>query len=178
MPSSESGRPATPPEHAVRWLLIASQASVALALLLILAKAGAWYLTQSASLLGSLLDSVMDLMASIVTMLAVRYSLKPADADHRFGHGKAESLAALAQAGFILASALLLLVYCIRRALADSVPVGGQTAAGLAVCGLAIVGTLGLVAVQKHTIRLTGSTAIRADSLHLKFISCQRNERG
>jgi ferrous-iron efflux pump FieF len=154
--------------RAERWVLIASNASVAVALALIAGKSVAWYLTQSASLLGSLLDSVMDSMASVLTLLAVRYSLKPADADHRFGHGKAESLAALAQAGFIMASALFLLVYCVRRSLGAGADGPAHTAAGLAVSLFAIVCTLALVAVQSHAVRLSGSAAIRADSLHYR----------
>jgi len=84
------------------WLLLASYGSVAVALILIVVKAAAWLYTGSASLLGSLIDSFMDSMASLLSMAAVRYSLKPADEEHRFGHGKAESLAALAQSAFIM----------------------------------------------------------------------------
>jgi ferrous-iron efflux pump FieF len=151
-----------------RWLLIATNASVAVAIALILAKTAAWYLSESASLLGSLLDSIMDSMASVLTLLAVRYSLKPADHDHRFGHGKAESLAALAQAGFVLASALLLTAYCLRRVFGPEEPALQQPMAGVLVSGFAILCTFALVAVQSYAIRLTGSAAIRADSLHYR----------
>lgn len=157
-----------PDEKGLRWLLAASYASVAVAFLLIAAKSVAWYLTDSASMLGSLLDSVMDSMASLVNMLAVRYSIKPADEDHRFGHGKAESLAGLVQSGFILASSILLLVHCVER-LADATEhTVANTGVGLVVTVFALLSTLVLVAVQSHAVRLTGSTAIRADSLHYK----------
>ena len=105
------------PAESRRWLLIASYASVGVAVFLIVVKSVAWIYTGSASLLGSLLDSVMDSMASLVTMAAIHYSLKPADEEHRFGHGKAESLAALAQAGFNLRTAVLLFLYFIQKLL-------------------------------------------------------------
>jgi ferrous-iron efflux pump FieF len=157
-----------PDQKGLRWLLAASYGSVFVAFLLIAAKLVAWYLTDSASMLGSLLDSVMDSMASLINMVAVRYSIRPADEDHRFGHGKAESLAGLAQSGFILASAILLLVHCVER-LAGPAPLALENASiGIAVTVFALCSTLALVAVQSHAIRLTGSTAIRADSLHYK----------
>lgn len=155
-----------PLQHGERWLLAASYASVAVALVLIVLKAAAWFASGSASMLGSLIDSLMDSMASLVSMAAVRYSLKPADDDHRFGHGKAESLAALAQAAFILGSALLLLLYCAERLLHDKHEPMTHTGIGLVVSGVAIVASIGLVIVQSHAIRLTRSTAIRADRLH------------
>lgn len=160
--------PHSPDPNGLRWLLAASYASVAVAFLLIGAKLVAWYMTDSASMLGSLLDSVMDSMASLINMLAVRYSIKPADEDHRFGHGKAESLAGLAQSGFILASAILLLVHCAERLGGAGEYSVENPGVGLAVTAFALASTLVLVAVQAHAIRLTGSTAIRADSLHYK----------
>ena len=149
-------------------MLAASYASVVVAFLLIAAKLVAWFLTDSASMLGSLLDSVMDSMASLINMVAVRYSIKPADEDHRFGHGKAESLAGLVQSGFILASSILLLLHCAERLAGSGTHTVENPAIGIAVTIFALVSTLALVAVQSHAIRLTGSTAIRADSLHYK----------
>ncbi len=157
------GRQRLPAE---RWLLAASYASVCVALLLIMLKCWAWLVSGSASMLGSLIDSVVDSMASLVSMVAVRYSLKPADADHRFGHGKAEPLAALTQSAFILGSALLLLLYCVERLLRVQEEPMTHTGIALFVCAVAIVCTLGLVTLQSHAIRLTGSAAIRADRLH------------
>ncbi len=156
------------PAESRRWLLIASYASVGVAIFLIVLKSAAWIYTGSASLLGSLLDSVMDSMASLVTVLAIHYSLKPADEDHRFGHGKAESLAALAQAGFILGSAGLLLLYCIQKLMRPAGHAVENAGIGLAVTVCAIVLTIGLVLLQSHAVRLTHSTAISADRLHYK----------
>lgn len=149
-----------------RWLLAASYSSIAVALGLILLKYWAWSLTGSASMLGSLIDSLMDLVASTVSMLAVRYSLKPADADHRFGHGKAEPLAALVQSFFILGSALLLMLYSAERLMQTSETPMTHIGIGLAVAVMAIVCTLALVMLQTRVIRMTGSAAIRADRLH------------
>lgn len=93
-----------------RWVTLAGLASTATAGILILAKLVAWLMTGSSSLLASLTDSLMDISASLINLFALRYSLTPADHDHGFGHGKAESLASLAQAAFITGSALVLVM--------------------------------------------------------------------
>lgn len=151
-----------------RWLLTASYTSVAVAVTLIVIKTGAWLYTGSASLLGSLLDSLMDSMASIVSMLAVRYSLQPADLEHRFGHGKAESLAALAQSLFILVSGAVLLYHCVERLMNPAVHSVAHATIGIVVMVIAIAMTMGLVMLQSHVIKLTSSAAISADQLHYK----------
>ncbi|MBK1724462.1 cation diffusion facilitator family transporter [Thiocystis violacea] len=147
-----------------RLLRLATYASVATACLLILAKFAAWLLTGSVSVLASLVDSTMDAGASLVNLLAVRWSLAPPDAEHRFGHGKAQALAALAQATFIAGSAGFLALEAIDRLLHPR-PVT-EIGVGVAVIGFAIVLTLGLLAIQRHVIRRTNSPAIRADALH------------
>ena len=91
---------------AQRLMRMATVASMSVAVVLIGAKTTAWLVTESVSMLSSLVDSSLDFLASLVTFIAVRQALVPPDADHRFGHGKAEALAGLAQAGFIAASAL------------------------------------------------------------------------
>ena len=145
-------------------LKLASIASVLTAGFLIVAKLAAWSVTGSVSLLASLVDSVMDSIASLINLFAIRYALQPADEDHRFGHGKAEPLAGLAQAAFIAGSAIFLVFHAIDRLrYAHSLD---QVGIGIWVMVLAIVMTLGLLAVQRYVIRKTGSTAIRADSLH------------
>ena len=131
---------------------------------LIVAKLIAWYVTGSVGLLASLVDSVMDSIASLINLFAIRYSLQPADAEHRFGHGKAEPLAGLAQAAFIAGSAIFLIFHAIDR-LRLAQPLE-QIGIGVGVMILAIVLTLVLLAVQRYVIRKTDSTAIRADSLH------------
>jgi ferrous-iron efflux pump FieF len=147
-----------------RLMRIATVASMAVALTLIGAKAVAWLLTESVSMLSSLVDSGLDLLASLVTFLAVRQALTPADADHRFGHGKAEALAGLAQAGFIAASGGGLLLTVGDRLLHPH-PVQRE-AIGLAVSAFAVVLTIALVAFQNFVVRRTGSLAIGADRAH------------
>jgi ferrous-iron efflux pump FieF len=145
-------------------LKLASIASVITAGFLIVAKLIAWYITGSISLLASLVDSVMDSIASLINLFAIRYSLQPADEDHRFGHGKAEPLAGLTQAAFIAGSAIFLVLHAIDR-LRHPHPLE-QVGIGVGVMLLAIVLTLVLLAIQRYVIRKTDSTAIRADSLH------------
>ena len=145
-------------------LKLASLASVLTASFLIVAKLAAWSVTGSVSLLASLVDSVMDSIASLINLFAIRYSLQPADEKHRFGHGKAEPLAGLAQAAFIAGSAVFLVFHAIDRLrFAQSLE---QIGIGLWVMALAIVMTVGLLAIQRYVIKKTDSTAIRADSLH------------
>jgi len=118
------------------------------------------------ALLSSLVDSMVDAAASTVTFFAVRHAATPADREHRFGHGKAEPLAALGQAAFLVGSALLLLAEAARRLMLPE-PVENLPA-GIAVMLLSMVLTVGLVAYQRHVVRLTGSLAINADELHYR----------
>lgn len=151
-------------DPAARLRRLATYASVAMASTLIVAKLAAYLLTESVSILSSLIDSTTDLMASVVTLLGVRQALRPADRSHRFGHGKAEGLAALAQAAFIGGSAVFLMIEAVRRLIVPS-PVG-ETGVGVAVMLLSIVLTAGLVTFQRYVVRHTGSIAIGADRLH------------
>ena len=145
-------------------LKLASVASVVTAGFLIVAKLAAWSVTGSVSLLASLVDSVMDSIASLINFFAIRYSLQPADEQHRFGHGKAEPLAGLAQAAFIAGSAIFLVFHAVDRLRFTHTL--EQVGIGLGVMVLAIVMTLILLGIQRYVIKKTDSTAIRADSLH------------
>ena len=131
---------------------------------MIAAKLGAWLVTDSVSLLSSLADSVMDVLASLINLFAVRHALQPADREHRFGHGKAEPLAGLGQALFITASGIFLIVEAVGRII-EPEPIE-RAPVGIGVMVFAIVVTTALVAYQRRVVRLTGSTAIKADSLH------------
>jgi ferrous-iron efflux pump FieF len=157
------GQPVSPEQRA-QLLHLATGASVTVACVLIVGKLAAWLATGSVTVLASLVDSLMDALASLINLTAVRYSLQPADDEHRFGHGKAEALAGLGQATFIAGSALFLLLEAVNRLL-HPVPLQA-VAAGIGVMVFAVVATLVLLAIQRHVIRLTGSTAIKADSLH------------
>lgn len=149
-----------------RLLKLATYASVVVALGLIGLKSGVWIVSGSVSILASLIDSLMDSAASIINLFAIRYALKPADREHRFGHGKAEALAGLAQSAFITGSAVLVLLQGIERLL-DPQPIGASWL-GIAVMIFSIGATLGLLAVQRHVIARTGSTAVNADALHYR----------
>jgi len=142
----------------------AAMASVATALTLLALKAWAAWTTGSVAVLASLADTGLDLLASLVTLYAVRLAAVPADDDHRFGHGKAEALAALFQTGLILASAIAIGWRGVER-LGNP----GPTAApeyGIAVSVIAIVLTLALVGYQRRVVARTGSLAIQTDSVH------------
>jgi ferrous-iron efflux pump FieF len=154
--------PATSENGRLRRL--AAAASLSVAVLLVLLKTIAALLTGSIAVLSSLVDSVADIAASAITFLSVRVALQPPDRRHRYGHGKAESLSALAQGALVAGSGLFVLVGAGRRLLnperVDS------TGIGLVVMIFATLVTLALVLFQRSVVRRTGSQAIGADSLH------------
>lgn len=145
---------------------LAATASLTLATVLALAKLVAAVATGSLAVLSSLIDSLADIVASAITFVSVRISQQPPDRSHRFGHGKAESLSALAQAALVAGSATFVLIDATRR-LSRPEPIAA-TGLGVAVMAFAIVTTLLLVAFQRHVIKVTGSQAISADSLHYR----------
>lgn len=147
-----------------RLMRRATYASVSVALILIVAKSGAYAMSGSVAVLSTLMDSFLDALASLVNLFAVGHALTPPDREHRFGHGKAEPLAALAQAAFIAGSAVFLLVEAGKRLYAPQ-PVAASDV-GIAVMVFSIVMTLLLVRYQRYVIRETRSLAISADSLH------------
>jgi len=142
----------------------ASYASVAIATFLVVIKLVAYLMTHSVSMLASLIDSLLDVAASFVNMVAIRHALVPADKEHRFGHGKAEPLAGLAQSAFIAGSALFLIVESGDRLFNPRVIEHGTV--GLAVMVVSTVFTIGLVIYQRYVITRSRSIAIKADSLH------------
>lgn len=142
----------------------AALASVIVASSLIVAKAVAFVLTDSVGLLSTLVDSLLDVGASTINLLAVRHARTPADVEHRFGHGKAEPMAGLAQAAFISGSAVFLVVHGVQRLASPRVVEHG--AVGIAVMVGSILATVGLVSYQRRVARQTGSVAIEADALH------------
>jgi ferrous-iron efflux pump FieF len=142
----------------------AALASVAAALILLILKAWAALQTGSVAMLGSLADTGLDLIASLVTLFAVRVAAIPADREHRFGHGKAEALAALAQVALISISAVAIGWRAVDRLLTGERTAYAET--GIAVSAVAILVTLMLVAYQRSVIRRTGSVAIRTDAVH------------
>lgn len=145
-------------------IVIATRASVFVALVLLVIKCYAWLETGSMGVLAALVDSLLDFGASLINMFAVRYALMPADEEHRFGHGKAEALAGLGQAVFIVSSAVFLIIYTLDRILNPeqlrSIDVG------VSVIAFSILLTFLLVAYQRYVVKLTGSIAVKADSVH------------
>ncbi len=142
----------------------AAIASVCMALFLLGLKAFASWHTGSVAMLGSLADTSLDLLASLVTLYGVRIAATPADHDHRFGHGKAEAIAALFQVALITLSAAGIGWRAVHR-----LTEGQRTADaefGIAVSLIAIAATFALLAYQRHVIARTGSVAIRADNVH------------
>ncbi|ACY86282.1 CDF family cation-efflux transporter FieF [Edwardsiella piscicida] len=147
-----------------RLVKVAALSATATATILLILKILAWWHTGSVSLLASLVDSLVDIAASLTNLLVIRYALQPADKDHTFGHGKAESLAALAQSMFICGSALFLFLTGFQHLLKPE-PMN-DPGAGIWVTAFALVCTLALVTFQRWVVRRTQSQAVRADMLH------------
>jgi len=147
-----------------RLMRHAAFAAVGVAVVLIVLKAAAYILTGSVAMMSSLADSALDLFASTINLFAINQSLVPADNEHRFGHGKAEPLAGLAQGAFIAGSATFLVVESVGRIVAPR-PLE-HASIGLAVMAVSIAAVTGLVTIQRIAIRHTGSIAIQADRVH------------
>jgi ferrous-iron efflux pump FieF len=148
------------------WVKASSIITMVMVSLMIAAKAWAWLASGSASMLGSLTDSLMDITATFMSFLVLGYALRPADDDHRFGHGKAEALAGLGQAAFIAGSGCLLAFHGIER-LFNPIELT-HSLLGVWVSAFAIACTLVIVFVQTKVIKHTESIAIKADSVHYK----------
>ena len=142
----------------------AAIASLSVAVILIGAKFGAFLLTNSVSLLSSLMDSTFDALASLVTLISITRAALPADANHRFGHGKIEALGALAQAAFIGASSIFLFAESARRFVSPQEI--EDPFLGIGVMVFSVLLTAALISYQRSVIRKTGSVSIRADYLH------------
>lgn len=156
--------PRLSPQQAEKLTRLITGASVLTALILTFAKVVAWQMSGSVAMMASLADSVLDLAASLITFFAVRYAVAPPDAEHRFGHGKAEAFAALVQAALVFASAALIGHEALDR-LSHPVPVL-EGWLGMAVMGLSILVTSGLVFAQTRVLALTGSVAVSGDREH------------
>ena len=151
-------------EHRATLTTRAALASISVALFLLALKAYAALQTGSVAMLGSLADTGLDLLASLVTLYGVRFAAQPADSEHRFGHGKAEALAALFQVVVIALSALAILYRAIERLVQGEVTAHAEYGIGVSV--IAIAATLALLAYQRFVIARTGSVAIHADHVH------------
>lgn len=155
---------AIPSVAAARLMRLATLCSVLTAAVLVMVKFAAWELTDSLSLLSSLVDSTLDVISSLINFFALRLALKPPDEDHRFGHGKAEDISALGQALFIAASGIYICYEAVNRFITPHA-IGHETA-GIIVMVLSIVLTSLLIGFQRYVMRRTRSVIIHADSLH------------
>ncbi|MBL4608798.1 MAG: cation diffusion facilitator family transporter [Pseudomonadales bacterium] len=144
----------------------ATYASVLVASILIVVKAVAWVLTGSVSILASLVDSLMDVVASVINLFAVAHSLVPADSEHRFGHGKVESLAGLGQSFFIFASAVFLIFSAADRLQNPQELAELGLGTGVMIASMALTSLLLLF--QRFVVKRTGSLAVKADALHYR----------
>jgi ferrous-iron efflux pump FieF len=143
---------------------LASYASIIVALALVALKTWGWQTTGSISLLSSLADSVLDVLASAITFWAVRYSLSPADSEHRFGHGKSEGVAALVQSLIVTGSAVFVCMEAVKRLL-EPQPIKAPEI-GVSVIFIATAATIALVGFQRYVAHRTNSVAIKADAIH------------
>lgn len=143
---------------------LASGASVGVAFLLITIKSYAWLETGSSGVLVSLIDSSIDALSSVINFIVLRYALAPADEEHRFGHGKAESIASLGQAAFIFGSAGFLILHASQKLLHPQII--EKAGLGMNIIAISLVITLALVVFQKYIIKKTQSPAIQGDSFH------------
>lgn len=163
MIDSLKNKPAAPlPE--TRFALIAGAAAVSTAVILIVTKTAAWMMTGSASVLASLTDSMMDAWVSGVNLLAIRYSLKPADADHRYGHGKIEGIAALFQAALMSAATVFLCLEASSR-LYKPAPIESMPVA-IGVMLFSTMMSTALVLVQRYCLSRSPSLAVESDQAH------------
>jgi ferrous-iron efflux pump FieF len=151
-------------EERGRAMRRAAMASVSVSLFLVVIKAAAYFASGSVALLASLADSALDLFTSSLNMLAIHESLTPADAEHRFGHGKAEPLAGLAQGAFIAASAVFLVVQAVQRLMAPQ-PIAHSLEALIVMC-VSIFAAICLMLYERHVVAKTGSVAVTADATH------------
>jgi len=142
----------------------AALASISMALFLVAVKTYAAWNTGSVAMLGSLADTALDLVASLITFFGVRWAAMPADEEHRYGHGKAEALAALIQVILITVSAMGIIWRATDRLMSGQPTQGLELGIGVSI--IAMVATFGLLAYQRYVIRRTGSVAIMTDHVH------------
>lgn len=156
--------PGPPPTDLAKLKRQATYAAVGVAGSLIILKLFAYAWTGSVSLLASLIDSSLDLLASTLNLFAVRHALEPADKEHRFGHGKAEAIASLGQAAFIGGSGFFLVFESATRMIRPEPVTYGWV--GIGVMVISLVATIALVMYQRRVLAQTRSLAIQADSFH------------
>src|ERR1700761_7601147 len=151
-------------EQAGQLMKRAAIASLGVSLFLVAIKTFAYFTSHSVAMLASLADSALDLFTASLNMLAIRQALTPADAEHRFGHGKAEPLAGLAQGAFICASAVFLVIQSAQRLMAPQ-PIEHSLEAMIVMC-VSIFAAILLILYERGVVEKTGSVAVTADAMH------------
>lgn len=144
--------------------MIGSIITVTCVIVIVVVKAVALYLSHSAAVLSSFVDSLSDIGLSLMTLLAIRWSVKPADEDHRFGHGKIEGISALIQAAFLMGGGAFLLLEAFGRLLNPEAM--SHHALTLALMGFSVLLSLVISKVQHLGAEKSGSLAVKADALH------------
>ncbi|MEE8059451.1 MAG: cation diffusion facilitator family transporter [Pseudomonadales bacterium] len=147
-----------------RLLKFATNASVLVATLLVIIKSIAWFQTGSVAMMGSLLDSILDAAAAIINLIFIRSALRPADTEHRFGHGKAEPIGGMFQAMIIGGSAVFLIAESVRRIIEPEMPTNSSLGISIMLISSVLVATL--VFFQRYVVKQTGSMIVSADALH------------
>ena len=158
--------PEVSPETIARLKKSATALSVAVGVTMLGIKVGAWFMTGSVSVLTSLIDAILDNAMGLINFFAIRQALRPADREHRFGHGKFEPLASLAQSTFIFGAAAMVIFEAVDRLYNPQTVT--NTELGMGAMVLVIVMMVGLVLYQQRVVRLTGSLVVRADYLHYR----------
>lgn len=139
-------------------------ASVFVSAVLFLIKTFGALATGSLAIFSSLIDSLSDIIASTISFIAVKISLKPANCNYRYGYFKAESLSALVQAVFIASSGVFVLYGGVNRFL-HPIPLE-KTGIGLLIMLISLMATFILIFFQNYVSKHTGSLAIKADMGH------------
>lgn len=144
---------------AARWALV-------IVFLCIVIKTYGYVMSGSAALMASLVDSIGDAAISLMSLTSILISIKPADEEHRFGHGKAEGFSALFQSAFLCGAGVFITFETVQRFF-DPVEMSHH-ALGIGVSGIVIILTLILVCIQKRAVARSGSLAVEADQYHYK----------
>lgn len=155
----------TPPADApAKDVLFASSFTVGTIIVMVCAKTVAYVYSDSAAVLSSLTDSLSDVGLSLMTLFSLRLSLKPADANHRQGHGKIEGVAALLQAAILIGSSVFLGLEAFNRLLNPQAMHAHLFT--LMLLGFSTLLTIIMVFVQRRTLKHKPSLALEADHAH------------